>query len=77
MEKLFENFKGSPIIYTLIPELDISDSLILLHEHSNHFSIHVSRPMSLDEFNHTLTEFSKASNSEEGTVCNPNPNPNQ
>ena len=32
---------------------------MLLHEHTDHFSLPVSRPMPLDEFNELATEFLK------------------
>lgn len=59
MTKLVETFKGDPTVYTLIPGLELPESLILLHEHTDHFSLQVRNPMSLDAFNDELTAFLK------------------
>lgn len=59
MKRIVENFVGTPTIYTLIPGLALPDKLLLLHEHSDHYSMQVREPMSLDDFNQTLTLFLK------------------
>lgn len=47
-------------IYTLICGLSLPDHLILLHEHTDHYSLQVRKPMSHQDFNDALTEFLKS-----------------
>lgn len=57
MKGLVEQYSGSPTIYALLPGLKLPDSLILVYEHSDHFSMQVREPMTLERFNQELTDF--------------------
>jgi hypothetical protein len=57
MRRILSSFRGTPTIYTLVPGLKLPDNLILLHEHTDHFSMQVRVPMTLADFNSTLTAF--------------------
>ena len=57
MRRILDEFKGTPTIYTLIPGLKLPDDLIILHEHTDHYSLQLRVPMTLEAFNARLTEF--------------------
>jgi hypothetical protein len=54
--ELAQNFVGDFRVYELAEGLKLPDGLVVLHEHSDHFSLQVSEPMSLMDFNFKLTE---------------------
>ncbi|KAF8064051.1 hypothetical protein FPV67DRAFT_1628977 [Lyophyllum atratum] len=57
-QEVVRNFRGANIIISVIPEgTPLPSSLVILHEHSDHFSMQCTRPMTLDELNNELTEF--------------------
>ncbi|KAG6916843.1 hypothetical protein DXG01_005142 [Tephrocybe rancida] len=57
-QEVVRNFRGSNIIISVIPEgTPIPPNLTILHEHSDHFSMQCTKPMTLDELNNELTEF--------------------
>ncbi|KAE9389023.1 hypothetical protein BT96DRAFT_926766 [Gymnopus androsaceus JB14] len=55
----FPRFKYSNLLcsYTELLGVKLPETLVILHEHSDHFSIQCTKPMSLDALNHELTEF--------------------
>ncbi len=57
MIEILVNFKGTPTIYRLLSGLELPPHLILYHEHTDHYSLQTSEPVTLDEFNGRLTEF--------------------
>lgn len=58
-ERIIRDFRGEPVIYSIIGGTATPDGLVLLYEHTDHYSLQVSRPMPLPEFNERLTEFLK------------------
>ncbi|KAG6827096.1 hypothetical protein H0H92_013228 [Tricholoma furcatifolium] len=57
-QEVVRNFRGSNIIISVIPEgTPLPPTLQILHEHSDHFSMQCTKPMTLDELNDELTEF--------------------
>ena len=51
--------KNAVTVYSFLPGTPLPDNLLLLHEHSDHYSLQVREPMTFDEYNHALTEFLK------------------
>lgn len=60
MRRIVDGFKGNPTVYTLPVGLKLPESLICLHEHTDHFSIQVRQPMTFDAFNAELTKLLEA-----------------
>ncbi|TFK93981.1 hypothetical protein K466DRAFT_642504 [Polyporus arcularius HHB13444] len=57
-QEVVRNFRGTNITVYVIPEgIPLPPSLTLLHEHSDHYSLQCTEPVSLDALNATLTEF--------------------
>ncbi|KAF9074566.1 hypothetical protein BDP27DRAFT_1316456 [Rhodocollybia butyracea] len=57
-QEVVRNFRGANIRIYVIPEgTKLPESLVILHEHSDHFSIQCTKPMTLDALNQELTEF--------------------
>lgn len=59
LEKILAGYKGKPSIYRLQEGLVLPESLVLFHEHSDHYSLQTAKPVPHDELNATLTEFLK------------------
>lgn len=59
MRQILEDFRGgdSLRIYRLQENLKLPDGFIVLHEHSDHYSLQTTEPISLENFNRKLTEF--------------------
>jgi hypothetical protein len=57
MLSILERFRGTPTIYTLGCGLELPENLCIFHEHSDHYSLQTTVPMSLEEFNQSLTQF--------------------
>ena len=55
MRRILETFKGEPTIYSFLPGLQLPKGLILLHEHTDHFSLQAAEPMTLDDLNERMT----------------------
>ncbi|KDR80316.1 hypothetical protein GALMADRAFT_242683 [Galerina marginata CBS 339.88] len=57
-QEVVRNFRGTNIIISVIPEgTPLPPTLAILHEHSDHFSMQCTQPMTMDELNNELTEF--------------------
>ncbi|KAG5638123.1 hypothetical protein H0H81_001726 [Sphagnurus paluster] len=57
-QEVVRNFRGTNIIISVIPEgTPLPPTLTILHEHSDHFSLQCTKPMTLDELNNELTKF--------------------
>ncbi|KAG5641115.1 hypothetical protein DXG03_005978 [Asterophora parasitica] len=57
-QEVVRNFRGSDIIVSVIPEgTPLPPTLTILHEHSDHFSIQCTAPMTLKRLNEELTDF--------------------
>lgn len=54
---LLSSFRGPFKVYTLQSGLQIPEDLLLIHEHTDHYSLQVKKSMSLDHFNSLLTDF--------------------
>ncbi|KAJ4481271.1 hypothetical protein J3R30DRAFT_3656858 [Lentinula aciculospora] len=50
-QEVVRNFRGSDI------RIYLPESLVILHEHSDHFSIQCTKPMTLNALNQELTKF--------------------
>lgn len=59
MRNLVAEYKNAVTIYSFLPGTPLPDNLLLLHEHTDHYSLQVREPMTFDEYNHALTEFLK------------------
>lgn len=58
-ERIIREFPVEPIIYSIMGGTVTPEGLVLLYERGDHYSLQVSRPMPLPEFNELLTEFLK------------------
>ncbi|KAH8092570.1 hypothetical protein BXZ70DRAFT_1010661 [Cristinia sonorae] len=57
-QEVVRNFRGPNIKIFVIPkDTPIPPTLTLLHEHSDHFSLQCTEPMTLDQLNDELTKF--------------------
>ncbi|KAG0151643.1 hypothetical protein CROQUDRAFT_36532 [Cronartium quercuum f. sp. fusiforme G11] len=57
-QEVVRNFRGVNILIYIIPEgTPIPQTLTLLHEHSDHFSLQCTKPLTLPELNNEITEF--------------------
>ncbi|KZT72027.1 hypothetical protein DAEQUDRAFT_723681 [Daedalea quercina L-15889] len=60
-QEVVRNFRGANIlVYVLKEGTPLPDSLTILHEHSDHYSLQCTKPMKLDDLNNELTEFINA-----------------
>jgi len=59
--KLTNAFKGDFRIYELAEGLELPAGLVAIHEHSDHFSLQVTEPTALVDFNLKLTALLKSS----------------
>ncbi|KAJ3288515.1 hypothetical protein HDU79_004789 [Rhizoclosmatium sp. JEL0117] len=57
MIDILEKFKGDPTVYRMQENLKVPEGMVLIHEHSDHYSMQVAEPMSLEAFNGKLTRF--------------------
>ena len=57
MIKILHDFRGDCRVYRLQEFSDIPDGMQLFHEHTDHYSMQVSREMSLFDFNQRLTDY--------------------
>jgi hypothetical protein len=57
MMRILESFKGQPTIYRMHEGLKLPQGLILWHEHTDHYSLQTSEPISLPKFNEKLSDF--------------------
>ncbi|KAJ3239123.1 hypothetical protein HDU81_006454 [Chytriomyces hyalinus] len=57
MISILENFKGDPRIYRMQEGTPVPKSFVVIHEHSDHYSMQVAEPMSLNDFNGKLTAY--------------------
>ncbi|KAH9931962.1 uncharacterized protein B0H18DRAFT_988909 [Fomitopsis serialis] len=57
-QEVVRNFRGANIlVYVLKEGTPLPDSLTILHEHSDHYSLQCTKPMPLNELNAELTKF--------------------
>jgi len=52
---LVKEFEGDFSVYELEEGLKLPDGLVAIHEHSDHYSLQVTEPTPLPDFNHMLT----------------------
>jgi hypothetical protein len=57
LESLVRGFKNDFTIYTLCCGIQLPPELCVFHEHSDHYSLQTTKPVTLDTFNQILTEF--------------------
>lgn len=57
MIQILKSFRGEPKIYHLACGLELPKGLVVYHEHSDHYSLQTSEPISLTMFNERLTKF--------------------
>ncbi|RPB26618.1 hypothetical protein L211DRAFT_820970 [Terfezia boudieri ATCC MYA-4762] len=56
LQEIIRNFKGkNTTVYRLPEGTNLPEQLILLHEHSDHYSLQTTEPVELKELNHRLT----------------------
>ena len=53
---ILEDWKGEPTIFRLNEGMQLPDSLIVIHERDDHWSMQTREPVTLDSLNDTLTE---------------------
>ncbi|KAI0709003.1 hypothetical protein C8Q76DRAFT_741854 [Earliella scabrosa] len=57
-QEVVRNFRGANIITYILKEgTPLPDTLTILHEHSDHYSLQCTTPMTLDALNAELTKF--------------------
>ena len=56
MLNILRNFKGSPRVYCLPVGLKLPEGLVVLHEHSDHWSMQTTRPVPLPQLNAEMTK---------------------
>ncbi|KAG6850367.1 hypothetical protein H0H93_014321 [Arthromyces matolae] len=60
-QEVVRNFRGSNIVISVIPEgTPLPSTLQILHEHSDHYSLQCTKPMTLNELNEECTKFVSA-----------------
>jgi hypothetical protein len=57
MAAILREFRGGPRVYRLQEGTRLPDGLVILHEHSDHYSLQVSEEMTLTAFNSKLTAY--------------------
>lgn len=59
MRQILEEFRGGDQlrIYRLQENLSLPNGLVVIHEHSDHFSLQTTHPIRLEDFNRQLTDF--------------------
>ncbi|KAJ2987196.1 hypothetical protein HDV02_006317 [Globomyces sp. JEL0801] len=60
MLEILHKFNGNPTIYCLLSGLKLPDGLCIYHEHTNHYSLQTTTPISIHQFNANLTNFLKS-----------------
>ena len=60
MQTILRNYKGSPMVYSILAGTALPDGLVAIHEHSDHYSMQVTRPTDFTEFNDMLTKLLQA-----------------
>ena len=53
----FRNISNTMRVYRMQEASKVPQDMVLILEHTDHYSLQVSKPMSLDEFNNALTEY--------------------
>ncbi|WOO78417.1 uncharacterized protein LOC62_02G001964 [Vanrija pseudolonga] len=56
-ERILRGFRGEPQIYALRGGITLPEGLVVLHERTDHYSLQTTVPLTLAQFNDTLTEF--------------------
>ncbi|CUF53889.1 Hypothetical protein, putative [Bodo saltans] len=56
---ILKEFKGEPRVYAMLEGSPVPAGLVVLHEHSDHYSLQTSEPITLDALNAKMTEFLK------------------
>ncbi|KAJ7334241.1 hypothetical protein DFH08DRAFT_880601 [Mycena albidolilacea] len=60
-QEVVRNFRGSDIVISVLAkDTPLPPTLTILHEHSDHYSLQCTEPMTLDELNAELTRFISA-----------------
>ena len=57
MASILREFRGDPTVYRIQEGTTMPSGLVLIHEHTDHYSLQVSEQMLLTEFNAKLTAF--------------------
>jgi hypothetical protein len=57
MLKILESFRGEPTIYTMLTGLELPKGFCIYHEHTDHYSLQTTDPITLSELNQKMTEF--------------------
>lgn len=57
MIEILKAFRGSPSIYRLHEGLPLPKHFVILHEHTDHYSLQTTEQVTLELFNKRLTEF--------------------
>jgi hypothetical protein len=55
MLDILRDFKGSPRVYCLHEGMNLPEGLVVIHEHSDHWSLQTSTPISLPDLNNKMT----------------------
>jgi hypothetical protein len=56
MLNVLENFRGSPRVYALHAGTTLPDGLVVIHEHSDHYSLQTTKPIPLPDLNDKITD---------------------
>lgn len=57
MTSILQGYKGSPRVYSMHEGLTLPGPLVVYHEHTDHYSMQTSEPISLAEFDKLLSDF--------------------
>jgi hypothetical protein len=59
MATILREFRGEPRVYRMQEGTLLPSGLVVLHEHTDHYSLQVSEEMALAQFNQKLTDYLK------------------
>jgi len=57
LASIVAQFRGRCIVFEVPARTPVPEELVLLHEHTDHYSLQAARPMPLEELNKRLTAF--------------------
>lgn len=56
MLDILSKFKGSPLIFSLLEGMVLPKGLVVIHEHTDHYSLQTTEPVTLPELNERMTK---------------------
>jgi hypothetical protein len=56
MIQILDSFNGNPTIYSFLTGMKLPDGFCIYHEHTDHYSLQTTEPISLEDYNRKVTE---------------------